>query len=198
MEEAPQRRERHWRPAFEPNTELSREVFDDTFGHTRSRAGGFPEGFLSGGDSKGSSSTTTDFGAGDFFLTTAAGGGATDFALVGPAPPALHFTVAFSYASLILAFLTSVTASTTAFNGLSPTIFINVPRQLAASFLAPSKLSSRSVARVSANGLTCGGCIGEVADANDRPRNFRVPSLTCGFLEDRAVPRSGIISARVV
>jgi hypothetical protein len=48
-----------------------------------------------------------------------------DAARGGGAPvPALHLTVAFSKASLILAFLMSAILSMIAFNGLSPTIFM--------------------------------------------------------------------------
>lgn len=43
---------------------------------------------------------------------------------VGAPPPVLHLTVAFSKASVILAFLISATLSMIAFNGLSPTIFM--------------------------------------------------------------------------
>lgn len=117
---------------------------------------------------------STFLAASGFFLgaSLAAGGAGLG------APPALHFTVAFSYASLTLAFRTSASPSISAFNGRSPTIFINVPRQVAASFRAPSTESSRRAARDSDTGLICGGGTGAVDVARHLPKNFRVPSLT--------------------
>lgn len=116
------------------------EVWDTV--RTVRRAGGFAA-FLGGGGgaaSEVSSVTGGGFGAdAAFFFGPAAGGGAAlDAALGGPPDPSLHLTVAFSKASLIFAFRTSATLSTTALSGRSPTIFIKVPMQTAASIRAPS------------------------------------------------------------
>lgn len=86
---------------------------------------------------------------GGFFAGAAAGGG-----FGGAGPPALHLMVALSKASLILAFLRSGNVSIVALSGLSPTIFMRVPKVVAASLRAPSKPSSSRVANVSASGLT--------------------------------------------
>lgn len=106
-------------------------------------------GFLGGG----ASSSRTPFGIGlgaDFFPAGAAAGAG---ALAGAGPPALHFTVAFSKASLIFAFRKSGRPSIVALSGRSPTIFMRVPKQVAASLRAPSNPSSSNTAKVSANGL---------------------------------------------
>jgi hypothetical protein len=112
-------------------------------------------------------------------------------------PPALHFTVAFSKASLILVFRKSGKESIIALSGRSPTIFIRVPKQVAASLRAPSNPSSNNTTNESARGLTCGGCMGEVAEARHLPKNFKVPSLTWGFLDFRARSKSGRMSVSV-
>lgn len=114
--------------------------------HTADLGGGFTvtAGFLGMGVS---SSFGGSFVAG--FL-----GGAAAGTLTGAGPPALHLTVAFSKASLILDFRNSAMFSMIALSGRSPTIFMRVPKQVAASLRAPSKLSSSSKAKVSANGFT--------------------------------------------
>lgn len=119
------------------------------------RTGGFTGGLLAG-FLGGSSSTTAALGAGAFFFGAgaAAGGGA---ALGGAAAPDLHFTVARSKASLTFALRISGRPSITGFKVRSPTIFINVPRHVAASFLAPSNPSSSRTARFSARGLIWAG-----------------------------------------
>lgn len=157
--------------------------------------GGLAATFFGGG---GVSSSGSGFAAAGAFFLGAAAGGAAGFGSGGAAPPALHFTVAFSKASFTLALRISANPSRTAVIGRSPTIFINVPMHTAPSIRTPSTLSSRSVARVSESGFTCGGWIGVVARERHLPRNFRVPSLTWGFLDASAGPRSGIMSGNVV
>lgn len=124
-------------------------------GSTVGRAGGLAVGFLDAGAAVLSSSSATGLdGGGFFFVGPVAAGAEGGAALGGGAPmPVLHLTVAFSNASLIFAFRTSAKGSITAFKGLSPTIFMRVPRHVAASFLAPSEESSRSVVKLSASGL---------------------------------------------
>lgn len=119
------------------------------------------------------------------------GGGPDGFD--GPGAPALAMTVAFSYASFTLDFLTSGKPSIIAFNGRSPIIRMSVPRAVAASFLAPSNESSSKVASCSENGLICGGWIGVEEVERQRVRNLREPSFTCGFFE----PRAGVTSPRI-
>ena len=145
---------------------------------TISRAGGFAT-FLGGGGASSSGGGDAAFGGGfaATFFFGAAAGAAAGGGLGGP-PPALHFTVAFSKASLTFAFLTSAIPSITGLRGRSPTIFIRVPQHIAASSRAPAKLSSIKVARVSARGLICAVWMGVVAVDKERLRNFKVPSLT--------------------
>ena len=130
---------------------LEKRVIRSERSRTASLAGGLGTAFL-GGSSSGSIEASTLVDA--VFLLTGpfAAGGAAVFE--GPPAPALHLTVAFSYASFTFAFLTSANPSTTAFNGLSPTIFISVPKHVAASSRAPAKPSSRSVERGSVTDLT--------------------------------------------
>lgn len=120
--------------------------------HTGGFAGGLLTGFFGGS----SSCTAAGLGAGAFFFGAgaAAGGGA---ALGGAEAPDLHLTVARSKASFTFALRMSGRPSITGLRGRSPTIFINVPRHVAASVLAPSNPSSRSTARVSARGLIWAG-----------------------------------------
>lgn len=138
--------------------------------HTTGLGGGFAvtASFLGAG---ASSSFGGCFVAG--FLEGAAAG-----ALGGAGPPALHLTVTFSKASLILDFRKSAMLSMVALSGRSPTIFMRVPKQVAASLRAPSKLSSNNKAKVSANGFTCAGGIGVLDEARALPKNFKVPSFT--------------------
>lgn len=159
-------------------------------------AGGLGAGFFAGGASTTGSSGDGAFAEalGGAFLAGALGalaGGAR-----AGAAPALHLTVAFSNASFTFAFRTSAIVSMIAFRGLSPTIFIKQPKQVAASLRAPSNPSSSKVARVSERGLICAGGIGEVAVDNDRPKNFNVPSFIWGFLSLSDGSRSGRMSAR--
>ena len=166
-------------------------------------AGGFPLGLLGGSSIKPSTvvSEEADVAApatpgfvGGFFETSLEVGGGFD----GPLLPALHLTVAFSYASLTFAFRTSANPSISALSGRSPTIFMRVPKHMAASLRAPSKLSSRSVERGSVSNLICPGCTGVEDVERHRPRNFKVPSFTCGFLFPNAGSKSGIMSGRIV
>ena len=69
---------------------------------------------------------------------------------------------------------------------------------VAASLRAGSNESSRSDANDSDSGLICGGGTGDVDVARQRPRNFKVPSFTCGFLDPSAGKVSGRMSANVV
>lgn len=81
---------------------------------------GTAAGFLGWGSSSSGSGKVVGFrAAAAGFL---AGGGAV--ARGGGAPPALHFTVTFSKASLILALRMSAIPSMAALRGLSPTIFM--------------------------------------------------------------------------
>lgn len=133
------------------------------YGFTVRRAGGLAAGFLgafaAGAGADVSSSSIGLAGGGGAFAATfffggaagagAAGGGARE----GAGAPALALTVAFSNASFILTLRTSATPSRTALRGRSPTIFINVPKHVAASFRAPSKESSKRLVRVPAIGF---------------------------------------------
>lgn len=131
---------------------IKRQIMSTIREFTVSLAGGFATAavFLAGGDS---SSCCAAVGGGfaptgNFFAEAAAGVG-----FVGAGPPVLHLIVALSNASLILAFLRSGRVSIVALRGLSPTIFMRVPKAVAASLRAPSKPSSSKVANVSARGL---------------------------------------------
>lgn len=141
-------------------------------GHTAGLTGGFggAASFFGGASTSGAA-----FLAGATFL----GGGADGAACRGAGgPPALHLTVAVSKASFIFAFRKSGNASIVAFSGRSPTIFMSVPKQTAASLRAPSNPSSSKTANDSARGLICAGGMGDVAEDKLRPRNFNVPSFT--------------------
>ena len=167
------------------------------------RAGGFLTGFSSDGGGilsegvAGRSAVGGCLAGGIFFLGGSfAGGGAARFG--GGPEPAFAFTFALSKASLTFAFLTSARPSIRALSGRSPTIFISVPQQTAASFLAPSNESSKRDARASDNGLICGAGMAVGDEERHRAMNFKVPSFTCGFLEFSAGRVSGRISARFV
>lgn len=99
-------------------------------------AGGLANGF-DGESSTKRVSACGDAARGGAFVATFFAGGATGGGGFG-APPDLHLTVAFSNASLTLTFRTSAIPSIVALSGRSPTIFINVPKHVAASFRAPS------------------------------------------------------------
>lgn len=175
----------------------------DIKSQTKNLAGGFFNGLFSV-DTRTSSETTSEDAGGlvfagaeaFFFGGSLAGAGAAD--LGGPPAPAFDLTVAFSYASFTFAFLTSARLSIRAFNGLSPTILIRVPKQTAASFRAPSTESSKRGARASVSGLICGGGTAIVDLERHLARNFNVPSFTWGFLELRAGSTSPRMSGRVV
>jgi hypothetical protein len=156
--------------------------------HTATFAGGGLATAVLGGSS---SRTAVPFLAGATFL---AGG---PFAAAGPVP-ALHFTVAFSYASMTFAFRTSARLSRSAFIGLSPTIFINVPKQAAVSSRAPAKPSSSSVERGSVTDLSWAGGSGIVEVERHLLKNLSEPSFTWGFLLTMAARISGMMSGRVV
>lgn len=96
----------------------------------------------------------------------------------GPPAPALALTVAFSYASFTLAFRTSASPSINAFNGRSPTIFIKVPKQTAASSRAPANPSSKRAESGSVTDFSCAGGSGVVDVDKHLLKNLSVPSFT--------------------
>lgn len=152
--------------------------------HTIKRAGGFLRGLFSVGVKTSSSLGVAGrsvvggcFGGGIFFFGGSLTAGGAAGLGVGP-EPILAFTFALSNASLTFAFLTSARPSIKAFRGRSPTIFIRVPRQTAASLRAPSNGSSSNDARASDSGLICAGGIGVAEEDKHLAMNFNVPSLT--------------------
>ena len=124
------------------------------------------------------------FGGGGFFLggsfaAAAAAAEAAGLAGLGGGPdPAFALTLALSYASLTFALRTSARPSIKALRGRSPTIFIKVPRQIAASLRAPSKESSRREANASDKGLIWGAGMGVDDVDRQRAMNLSVPSFT--------------------